>query len=505
MLINILKPNFSFEDTRGSLKQLVREGYSQFNVIRSASGSLRGGHYHNYNSEAFYIIYGMFELEVWEEGGEAKEVYLFTTGDMFEIPPHIVHSFYFKAETLLVSMYSKGVELENGSKDIIACEAGNIPSETVRLPEKILEIDSDNDCPNCISEIYAGSKKKLHPVKKLNIKLENESRFKITYRADFKDAAYAKCFILNGKKIRLKIEGIICTNEKESCAVDNKLIKYNDADLIDDGFYNIKSLNPSFEFELPVASVKEVTVTGQWFVECGLSEIKSAYDYILGTNEGYSYSQRDEYIKELKKQLHKKDNEIKTVKKHQEKIQIYNEVLEKDLKEKDDIIKELEHKIKVISDTKTDTGLTNRLFRPWEHELKLIEAENRILVKENEQMKADIAECRQEIDRIGSNIMECRQENDRIEADLREANLSQLNRIFNEFKDNTGSLFHEKHEMILEDRKHINDIKARIESDVKWIETIREEIYKEIYDESLKRQKFEEEIKELLDEMKGNV
>jgi len=55
-------------------------------------------------------------------------------------------------------------------------------------------------------------------------------------------------------------------------------------------------------------------------------------------------------------------------------------------------------------------------------------------------------------------------------------------KTWNEFKDNTGSLFHEKHEMILEDRKHINDIKARIESDVKWIETIREEIYKEIYD-----------------------
>lgn len=122
MLLNILEPNFQFEDERGSLTQLVREGYSQVNVIRSVADSLRGGHYHKLNSEAFYIIYGMIELEAWKEGDGEKELYLFKTGDMFEIPANVVHSFLFKKETLLVSMYSKGVELQDGSKDIIVSE-----------------------------------------------------------------------------------------------------------------------------------------------------------------------------------------------------------------------------------------------------------------------------------------------------------------------------------------------------------------------------------------------
>ncbi len=122
MLLNILEPNFQFEDERGSLTQLVREGYSQVNVIRSVADSLRGGHYHKLNSEAFYIIYGMIELEAWKEGDSEKELYLFKTGDMFEIPANVVHSFLFKEETLLVSMYSKGVELQDGSKDIIVSE-----------------------------------------------------------------------------------------------------------------------------------------------------------------------------------------------------------------------------------------------------------------------------------------------------------------------------------------------------------------------------------------------
>lgn len=34
-LLKNIKPNFCFEDERGSLVQLVREGYKQFNVIFS--------------------------------------------------------------------------------------------------------------------------------------------------------------------------------------------------------------------------------------------------------------------------------------------------------------------------------------------------------------------------------------------------------------------------------------------------------------------------------------
>lgn len=121
MLIDILKPDFEFKDDRGTLTQLVRTGFSQVNVITSVEDSLRGGHYHKVNEEAFYIINGELELEVYKLNEKTnQEKYTFGPGDMFQIPRDIVHSFYFKKPTLLVSMYSDGVELPNGDKDILA-------------------------------------------------------------------------------------------------------------------------------------------------------------------------------------------------------------------------------------------------------------------------------------------------------------------------------------------------------------------------------------------------
>lgn len=122
MLINILEPNFCFKDDRGTLTQLVREGYSQVNVITSCANALRGGHFHKNNSEAFYIISGKISLEAWQDGSETKEKYTFKTGDMFSIPSNVAHSFLFEEETTLVSMYSEGVEMDNGQKDIYVSE-----------------------------------------------------------------------------------------------------------------------------------------------------------------------------------------------------------------------------------------------------------------------------------------------------------------------------------------------------------------------------------------------
>lgn len=116
MLINILTPNFEFEDERGKLVQLIREGYKQFNIIFSNKNVERGDHYHKENSEAFYIITGKINLRTERDG--ILEEYTFTKGDMFEIPPFVIHSFYYTEDTWLASMYSNGVELANGEKDI---------------------------------------------------------------------------------------------------------------------------------------------------------------------------------------------------------------------------------------------------------------------------------------------------------------------------------------------------------------------------------------------------
>lgn len=115
-MIRVLKPDFIHQDERGSLTQLTRGGYAQINVVSSVAGAERGGHYHKKNTEAFYVIDGGFTLTVSQNG--VKEVYDFHAGDMFCIPPCVSHSFCFRRHTLLVSMYSQGVENEDGTKDI---------------------------------------------------------------------------------------------------------------------------------------------------------------------------------------------------------------------------------------------------------------------------------------------------------------------------------------------------------------------------------------------------
>ena len=117
-MIKIIEPDFIFEDDRGSLVQLVHEGYSQINVVTSKAGVERGNHFHKINREGFYVVEGAFTLEASLNG--QKETYEFRKGDMFIIEPYVMHRFIYLDDTTLVAFYDKGVELPNGSKDIIS-------------------------------------------------------------------------------------------------------------------------------------------------------------------------------------------------------------------------------------------------------------------------------------------------------------------------------------------------------------------------------------------------
>jgi len=117
MLIQILNTDFHFEDERGTLTQLVHDGYKQVNVISSRKGVQRGGHYHRFNHEAFYVLKGQVELTARKNG--KSESCVFSQGDFFGVGPDVSHEFLFMEDTVLVSMYDQGVELPDGTKDII--------------------------------------------------------------------------------------------------------------------------------------------------------------------------------------------------------------------------------------------------------------------------------------------------------------------------------------------------------------------------------------------------
>lgn len=114
-LYNIRTPDFRFADGRGSLVQLVHEGYAQINVLESKAGSTRGAHFHKRATEAFYVVNGSVEVTFIKK---TTEKVTFRPGDFFEVLPLVLHNMYFPEDCLMVQMYDIPVENEDGTKDI---------------------------------------------------------------------------------------------------------------------------------------------------------------------------------------------------------------------------------------------------------------------------------------------------------------------------------------------------------------------------------------------------
>ena len=115
-MINILKTDFEYKDSRGELIQLIHKGYEQVNLLISLKGVTRGEHYHKKAREAFYVIKGRVNVTCTFNG--KSEEYNFSVGDFFEISQMVLHSMYFPEDCTMVQLYSVPVENENGEKDI---------------------------------------------------------------------------------------------------------------------------------------------------------------------------------------------------------------------------------------------------------------------------------------------------------------------------------------------------------------------------------------------------
>ena len=115
-LYSLREIDFQHADERGSLTQLVHDGFKQINVLHSNEGAKRGAHFHKRAVEAFYIFQGSVEVTLWNE--KKREFVVFKRGDFFVIHPFILHDMYFPEECLMIQMYDVPVENEDGSKDI---------------------------------------------------------------------------------------------------------------------------------------------------------------------------------------------------------------------------------------------------------------------------------------------------------------------------------------------------------------------------------------------------
>lgn len=118
MLLNKIKVDFDFEDNRGRLTQIVHDGYKQINVLINNANITRGGHFHKVSTECFYVVRGSVNIKVKKD--DIEEEYTFNENDLFEIPPYVIHSMYFPEECILVALYDRPIESEDGTKDIYA-------------------------------------------------------------------------------------------------------------------------------------------------------------------------------------------------------------------------------------------------------------------------------------------------------------------------------------------------------------------------------------------------
>ena len=115
-LYKVKKIDFQNVDNRGSLTQLIHDGFKQINVLESKKGIQRGSHYHKRSFEAFYIINGSVQVTLWSK--EEQETVVFKKGDFFEISPYVLHNMLFLEDCLMVQMYDIPVENADGTKDI---------------------------------------------------------------------------------------------------------------------------------------------------------------------------------------------------------------------------------------------------------------------------------------------------------------------------------------------------------------------------------------------------
>ena len=115
-LVRVLHTDFEFADERGTLTQLVHEGFRQINVLTTKRGVTRGGHFHRVCREAFYVISGSVEVTL--KNAERTATAVFHKGDFFAVEPYISHSMFFPEDCVMVQMYDRPVEQPDGGKDI---------------------------------------------------------------------------------------------------------------------------------------------------------------------------------------------------------------------------------------------------------------------------------------------------------------------------------------------------------------------------------------------------
>lgn len=102
-----LKPEYTRQDERGRLVQIVSGLWKQVNLLDIKKGNKFGNHYHKTKEEIFYIVRGHIFLEIYNVKYEETLNKHFVTGQMFIVSPYDKHTLEAMEDTIIVEVLSE--------------------------------------------------------------------------------------------------------------------------------------------------------------------------------------------------------------------------------------------------------------------------------------------------------------------------------------------------------------------------------------------------------------
>lgn len=119
MLVKKIDVDFTYNDERGNICQILSFPNSQINYLFTKKNAKRGSHYHKNNYEYFYVISGKVEISAFNVNNTSEcEQHIFQKNDFFMVEKYVQHDFKFLEDTQMIVVYDQGVETSDNIKDI---------------------------------------------------------------------------------------------------------------------------------------------------------------------------------------------------------------------------------------------------------------------------------------------------------------------------------------------------------------------------------------------------
>ena len=117
-MIVFIDSYFNHKDERGSILGIINKNlWEEINFTTSEKGAKRGGHYHKYTEELFFILEGEIEVITQiinsDNKLEEKTINIVKKDDIFLIDPYVVHYFNILEDSKWINVLTKKMDKDN--------------------------------------------------------------------------------------------------------------------------------------------------------------------------------------------------------------------------------------------------------------------------------------------------------------------------------------------------------------------------------------------------------